>query len=105
MSRIVTTIALSLGALFALDSIAADKKKADRFFEMRTYTTHPGKLADLIVVEGNPLENIRLSEQIRFTVLNGRIYEASTMNQVGHHPEERAKFYWEAHSEAPSTAP
>ncbi len=47
MSRILFSTILSLGAFFALDALAANKKKADRFFEMRTYTTHPGKLDDL----------------------------------------------------------
>ena len=47
MSRLLFPTVLSLCALFALDAMAADKKKADRFFEMRTYTTHPGKLDDL----------------------------------------------------------
>ena len=47
MSRLLLSTVLSLCALFALDAMAADKKKADRFFEMRTYTTHPGKLDDL----------------------------------------------------------
>ncbi len=54
----------------------------------------PGKLADLIVLEDNPLENIRHSEHIRYTVLNGRIYDARTMDEVGVRPRKR-KFYWE----------
>jgi len=48
MSRLLFTVLLSLGILFSIASAtAADKKKADRFFEMRTYITHPGKLDDL----------------------------------------------------------
>lgn len=54
-----------------------------------------GKLADLVVMDRNPLENIRNSESIRYVVLNGRIYDASTMDQIGNHPEKRGKFYWE----------
>jgi imidazolonepropionase-like amidohydrolase len=64
-----------------------------------------GKLADLIVVEGNPLKNIRLTEKIRYTVLNGRLYQASTMDQVGNHPEARPKFYWEAPQRAAPVVP
>ena len=55
----------------------------------------PGKLADLLVIAGNPLKDIRLTEKVRYTVLNGRIYEAATMNQIGNHPEERKAFFWE----------
>jgi len=55
----------------------------------------PGKLADLIVMEKNPLENIRDSESIRYVMLNGRLYDASTMNELGNHPHQRSPFYWE----------
>ncbi len=54
-----------------------------------------GKLADLVVLEKNPLENIRNSEAVRYTMVGGRLYDARTMNQVGNHPAERGQFYWE----------
>ena len=38
-----------------------------------------GKLADLLVVEGNPLEDIRATDDIAYVVLNGRIYEGGTL--------------------------
>ena len=54
-----------------------------------------GKLADLIVLDQNPLENIRNSESVRYTMINGRLYDAATMNEVGHYDNKRSKFYWE----------
>ena len=54
-----------------------------------------GKLADLIVLDKNPLENIRNSEAIGMVMLNGRLYDAKTLNEVGNHPKERLKLYWE----------
>jgi len=54
-----------------------------------------GKLADLIVMDKNPLEDIRNSESIIYTMVNGRLYDTETMNEIGNHPKERAKFYWE----------
>ena len=54
-----------------------------------------GKLADLIVMERNPLENIRNSEFISHVMLNGRLYDAATMNEVGGRQRKRAPFYWE----------
>ena len=54
-----------------------------------------GKLADLIVLDGNPLEDIRNSESVRYTVVNGRIFDAATMNEIGNHPRERQKFFFE----------
>jgi imidazolonepropionase-like amidohydrolase/Tol biopolymer transport system component len=54
-----------------------------------------GKLADLIVLDKNPLENIRNSEFIRYTMVNGRLYDAETMNEIGNYNKSRTKFYWE----------
>jgi imidazolonepropionase-like amidohydrolase len=54
-----------------------------------------GKLADLIVLDRNPLENIRNSESIDMVMLNGRLYDAKTLNEIGNHPRDRAKLYWE----------
>lgn len=55
----------------------------------------PGKLADLIVIDGNPLENIYDTEQVVYTMINGRLFDADTMNEIGNHPRERLPFWWE----------
>jgi imidazolonepropionase-like amidohydrolase len=55
----------------------------------------PGKLADLVVMDANPLENIRNSEQIRYVMVNGRMFDSMTMSELGNHPRERRPFYWE----------
>ncbi len=54
-----------------------------------------GKLADIIVIDGNPLADIRQSERVLYTLANGRLYDAATMNQAGNHPAQRAKYFWE----------
>ena len=53
-----------------------------------------GKLADLIVLDANPLENIRNTQSIRYVMVNGRIYDAQTMAQLGNHPEPAPKPIW-----------
>lgn len=55
----------------------------------------PGKLADLVVIDGNPLADIRESEKVLYTVINGRLYDAATMNEIGNHPALRPKYWWE----------
>lgn len=54
-----------------------------------------GKLADLIVLDKNPLEDIKNSESVRYTMVNGRLYDTETMNEIGNREEARTKFYWE----------
>ncbi len=54
-----------------------------------------GKLADLAIVEGNPLEDIRKSEFVSYSMINGRLYDAATMNQLAPEKIERQKFFFE----------
>jgi imidazolonepropionase-like amidohydrolase len=55
----------------------------------------PGKLADLIVLDANPLEDIRNSESIRWVIVNGRVYDARTMDEAGNHPHKREPYYFQ----------
>lgn len=55
----------------------------------------PGKLADLIVMDKNPLEDIRNTESVRYTMVNGRLYDSETLNEIGNTNKTRTKFYWE----------
>ncbi len=54
-----------------------------------------GKLADLLIVDGNPLENIRVTDHIAYVVQNGRIYEGGTMTEKLTGQRKPARFYWE----------
>jgi hypothetical protein len=47
-----------------------------------------GKLADLIVLDRNPLENLRNTNSIRYVMKNGRLYEGDTLNEIW--PRQRA---------------
>jgi len=63
----------------------------------------PGKLADLIVMEKDPLADIRNSDSIRYVMLNGRLYDAATMDQIGSRPTKRSPFFWEGGKDPGST--
>jgi Tol biopolymer transport system component/imidazolonepropionase-like amidohydrolase len=54
-----------------------------------------GKFADLIVMKDNPLDNLANTENIIYTMVNGRLYDAETMNEVGNRTKPRGKFWWE----------
>ena len=54
-----------------------------------------GKLADLAILDKNPLANLRDSESVRWVMINGRLFDAATMNQIGNHPTQRKSFFFE----------
>ena len=58
-------------------------------------TLEAGKLADVIVIDGNPLQDIRQSEKVLWTMVNGRLYDAATLNETGSREKKRAKYWWE----------
>ncbi len=41
-----------------------------------------GKLADLIVFDADPLQDIRNTDAIRYVMKNGRLYEGQTLNEI-----------------------
>jgi imidazolonepropionase-like amidohydrolase len=54
-----------------------------------------GKLADLIVLDRNPLEDIRNTNSVRYTMVNGRLYDSLSLAEIGNYDRPRRKFYWE----------
>ena len=52
-----------------------------------------GKLADLIVLDRNPLENIRHTETVRMVMLNGRLYDHD-LNEIAPVERKRATLWW-----------
>ena len=54
-----------------------------------------GKLADLIVIDGNPLQDIRSTDKVVYTMVNGRLFDAQSMNEIGLRNKKRAPFEFE----------
>ncbi len=54
-----------------------------------------GKLADMIILDGDILADIRQSDQIHRVMLNGRLYDPATMNEVGQRNRARKPFFFE----------
>ena len=59
----------------------------------------PGKLADLVVLNSNPLDNIRNSEDIAYVVKNGFVYEASSMTQIWPDYVPLPPLFWQSKDE------
>ena len=77
---------------------------------LRTATTEParhlgfdkdigslekGKLADLVILSDNPLEDIRNTDKVEHVMLGGRLYESETMNEVHTGDTKRLPYWWE----------
>ncbi len=64
-------------------------------FEKDLGSIEPGKLADLVVIDGNPLADIRQSDRIAQVMQNGRLFDAATMNQLAPMPKARKPLFFE----------
>lgn len=53
-----------------------------------------GKLADMVVLDADPLQNIRNSNSVRLVVKNGRIYDGATLDESWPRTRKAAPFYW-----------
>jgi imidazolonepropionase-like amidohydrolase/Tol biopolymer transport system component len=54
-----------------------------------------GKLADLVVLDANPLADIRNSDKISGVMVNGRLYDPMSLDEVAPGNAKRAPYYWE----------
>jgi imidazolonepropionase-like amidohydrolase/Tol biopolymer transport system component len=59
-------------------------------------TLEPGKLADLVILNDDPTRDIRNSDHIDRVMLNGRLYDAATLNETVTGNRRRLPYYWEA---------
>jgi imidazolonepropionase-like amidohydrolase len=54
-----------------------------------------GKLADLVILDVNPLDDIFQSDKVNRVMLNGRLYDAATLNEKVTGDRTTMPFYWQ----------
>ena len=54
-----------------------------------------GKFADLQVLDRNPLEDIRNSNSLRYVMINGRMYETESMNEIWPRQRPLPQQWWQ----------
>jgi len=74
---------LAQGGLTNLEALRAATLAGARYIglDQDIGSLEPGKLADLVVIDGNPLQDIRQSERIAMVMKNGVLYDAD-LNEV-----------------------
>ena len=80
--------ALRVATIYGAESIGLGKELG---------SLEAGKLADLIVLDANPLDDIKNTNTIRYVVKNGRVYEGSTLNEVWPRQRPMPKQWWMTH--------
>jgi hypothetical protein len=53
-----------------------------------------GKLADLVIMDKNPLEDLRNTNTITHVMKNGRLYDGNTLDEVYPREKKAPSFYW-----------
>jgi imidazolonepropionase-like amidohydrolase len=89
--------AIAQGGMSNHDALRAATMNGAEYLGMGEHlgSLEPGKLADLIVLDENPLDKIENTESIRMTVINGVVYDSETMDQLWPQQIERGKFHFQ----------
>jgi Tol biopolymer transport system component len=76
---------LRVGTIFGAEAIGLGKHIG---------SLEKGKLADLIVLEKNPLESVRNTQSLRYVMKNGELRDADTLDEVWPGQKKLPRQYW-----------
>ena len=85
------------GGFSPMEALSAATINPARYLKMDADvgSIEKGKLADMVIMTENPLVNIRNTDKISHVMMNGRLYEANTMNEVYTGNSTLKPFYWQ----------
>jgi hypothetical protein len=67
-------------------------------FARQLGSLEPGKRADLVVLNGDPLDDIRATADTRYVMVNGRLFDVETMAEIGGANAPAPVFHWQRHA-------
>jgi len=76
---------LRVATIFGAEAIGMDKEFG---------SLESGKLADLQVLDANPLDDIKNTNTIRYVMKNGRLYDGNTLNEIWPRQRNVASLWW-----------
>jgi imidazolonepropionase-like amidohydrolase len=76
-----------------MESLQTATSNPARFLGMEASfgSVEPGKIADLVLLSANPLEDIRNTRKISIVVANGQLFDRAALDQILMHVEAAAK--------------
>ncbi|HZG52399.1 MAG TPA: amidohydrolase family protein [Pyrinomonadaceae bacterium] len=88
---------LQQGGLTPLEALRAATLSGAQYLGLdgEVGSIETGKLADLMITDKNPLDNVQNSETISFVMMNGVLYDTRNMDEVYPQARPRGKFFWE----------
>ncbi len=89
--------AMVKGGMSPMEALAAATIDPARYmgFDRDIGSIEPGKLADLLVIDGDPLADIFVSDRLVYVMQNGRLYEEPTMAEIVTGDRRLAPMYWQ----------
>jgi Tol biopolymer transport system component len=76
---------LRVGTIFGAVSIGLDRDLG---------SIEPGKLADLIVLDANPLADIKNLKRVRYVMRNGQLFESETLDEIWPQARKLPRQWW-----------
>ena len=85
---------LRVGTIFGAEAIGLQKNLG---------SIEVGKLADILILDSNPLDDIRNTNTIHYVMKNGRLYEGNTLAEVWPRAKPLPKQWWMTNDALPVT--